>query len=277
MRNGRERGPPGPIRAVPPPLLAAERGGDVSCVPSVGFGGVGGTSPAPRPRTAWRLPTEGEGSPAGLRVRAGTGIDTGAEGQFGSPAPPHAAGGSRWREAAGKKRGKQCQANPGGVCGAGFHFGFGWRADRSGPPSPAVPAAWHGRAAPAASAALRGLRSCGSQSRGCTPGTRPRAGARRWPNPAEDVWQGPGTAAVRRAGAESARSPRERRSPPAARETGSRCRALHGSLSLAAAVFPVPPRKRIQVEYCLCGRDKISRADGDGGRGEGYCSSARDE
>lgn len=155
MRNGRERRPPGPARAAPPPQLATERGGDVSCVPSVGFRGMWGTWPAPRLRTAWSFPIEGEGSSAGLRVRAGTRIDRGARGHLGSPGntntpPPHAAGGSHWREAAGKKRGKRRQANPGGVRGAGFHFGFGWRA---GPPSPAVPAAWHGQAAPAASAA----------------------------------------------------------------------------------------------------------------------------
>lgn len=114
MRNGRERRPPGPARAVPPPLLAAERGGDVSCVPSVGFGGVWGTSPAPRPRTAWRLPTEGEGSSVGLRVRAGLGIDRGGRGTARLPGTPA----RRWRlpleRGCGEEEGKQAPGKPRG-------------------------------------------------------------------------------------------------------------------------------------------------------------------
>lgn len=112
----------------------------------------------------------------GSESARGTGIDTGTQGQLGSPGPPHATGSSHWREAAGQERGNRRQANPRGVGRAGFHFGFGWRAERSGPPSPAVPAAWHGQAAPAASAA--------PPSAGCDRAVCKAAAARRRPPPA---------------------------------------------------------------------------------------------
>ncbi|XP_063249099.1 collagen alpha-1(III) chain-like [Prinia subflava] len=222
--------------------LAAEHGGDLSLVPS-DLGGVWGTSPAPLPRTAWRLPTEGEGSPAGLRVRAGTGIETGAEGQPGSPGPtprPPLASptGERLR---GRKEGTGARQTPGGVRGAGFHFGFGWRAERWGPPSPAVPAAWHGRQRRLPAPPSTGCDRAFAKPRphaGGPPAGRSRAAAK----PRRECLAGPGASAVLRAGREepaprgtaALRRLRGKQDPAAVRCTGAcswqppDCRCLQG-------------------------------------------------
>lgn len=280
MRNGRERRPPGPARAAPPPLLATERGGDVSCVPSVGFRGMWGTWPAPRPRTAWSFPIEGEGSSAGLRVRAGTGIDRGARGNLGSPGTPPPPP-RRWRlpleRGCGEEKGKAAPGKPRGRSRSWLSFRL-WLA--SGPAEPRYTRglARTGSAGCQRCAALRGLRS-----------RVRRAAAARWGWPRAAREPGGGRAPQGTPGRARGLRPCAGRGQKAAASPGTAAlRRLRGKQDPAAVRCTGACSWQPPASQCLQGRGyklnivcaagtKYPGLTGIGGRGQGLCSSAHDE
>lgn len=279
MRNGRERRPPGPARAAPPPLLATERGGDVSCVPSVGFRGMWGTWPAPRPRTAWSFPIEGEGSSAGLRVRAGTGIDRGARGNLGSPGTPPpstplaAPTGERLR---GRKGESGARQTPGAFAELAFISALAGERARRAPLYPRL-----------GTDRQRRLPALRRPPRAAIAGSQRAAARWGWPRAAREP--GGGRAPQGTPGRARGLRPCAGRGRKAAASPGTAAlRRLRGKQDPAAVRCTGACSWQPPASQCLQGRGyklnivcaagtKYPGLTGLGGRGQGLCSSAHDE